>query len=247
MTQESAFIDRLLWRFRQQNRGQAQAFLPQCAMSLLDDSWGLLPPQPHAHIAQLGGENLCRAHPWPHAKMWHIPLDEEHPPFADSVLHAVVWHLSMARVNNVLSTLRAWRKTLRKGGVFVATTWGASTLQELRFCLRTAETELTGGLAPRFMPVFDVKDAGRLLQTVGFSNVTAAAHSCQVLYKNPQQLIADLRAAGETCTLHAGTVPLKRAVWRYALQLYNTHYTTTEGAYIATFDTVVMVGHNGTM
>ena len=86
------------------------------------------------------------------------------PLSSDFVFHAMALHWA----NDPVGQLIQCRRALKPDGLFLGVFLGGQTLRELRACLGQAESEITGGLSPRILPMVDVRDAGGLLQRAGF-------------------------------------------------------------------------------
>jgi hypothetical protein len=132
---------------------------------------------------------------------------------------------------------------LRPDGLFLGAMAGSGTLAELRECLIAAETELTGGAAPRVSPFTDVRDAGALLQRAGFALPVADVESLTVRYATMFGLMADLRAMGATNTLlDRSHVPATRRLFARAAELYADRFSDSDGRVRATFNILWLSG-----
>ena len=122
-------------------------------------------------------------------------------PFEPESLDLAVSLLSLQAMNDIPGMLIQIRRALRPDGLFLGAFAGAGTLFELRESLLAAETELYGGASPRVIPFTDVRDAGALLQRAGFALPVADVETVTVRYASLFDLMADLRAMGETSAL----------------------------------------------
>jgi hypothetical protein len=115
------------------------------------------------------------------------------------------------------------RRALKPDGLFLALTFGGQTLHELRTSLAQAESEITGGLSPRVLPMGEIRDLGALLQRAGFALPVADAYSRTILYRDLTHLMRDLRAMGETnARAQRLRHPTRRAILTRAAQIYAT-------------------------
>jgi SAM-dependent methyltransferase len=130
-----------------------------------------------------------------------VAADDEFLPFEAGSFDLVVASLSLHWVNDLPGALIQLRLALRPGGLLLASLPALGTLVELRQALAAAETELTGGGAPRVSPFADLRDCADLLQRAGFALPVADADELRLLYADPLALLRDLRAAGETNAL----------------------------------------------
>jgi len=119
---------------------------------------------------------------------------------------------------------------------------GGHTLHELRACLAQAESEVTGGLSPRVLPMGEIRDLGGLLQRAGFGLPVADSFTTTVRYRDIWHLMHDLRAMGEGNALQARLRhPTRRAVFIRAAELYQT-LQGPDGLIPATFEIVTLSG-----
>ena len=124
--------------------------------------------------------------------------DEEALPFAPGSFDLVVANLSLHWVNDLPGALIQLRLALRPDGLLLASLPALGTMDTWRATLTEAEALLTGGASPRISPFADLPDCAALLQRAGFALPVADADEIELLYANPFDLPADLRAAGES-------------------------------------------------
>lgn len=169
--------------------------------------------------------------------------DEEWLPFAPASFDLVVSGLGLHRANDLPGTLIQINRALKPDGLFIAALFGGTTLSELKTCLTEAEVELTGGASPRVMPFADVSALGQLMSRAGFALPVADVERLTVRYATVFDLLADLRAMGETNALHARSrTPLKRKVFFRAMEIYAARFADADGRLRATFDIVTLTG-----
>lgn len=82
-----------------------------------------------------------------------IVVDEEHLPFEENSLDAVVSSLSLNWVNDLPGALIQIKNSLKPDGVFIGAMFGGDTLFELRTSLQLAEVERESGISPRVSPM----------------------------------------------------------------------------------------------
>ena len=138
-----------------------------------------------------------------------VAADEEFLPFGPDCFDLIVASLSLHWINDLPGALLQLRRTLRPGGLFLASLPALGTLADLRTALTEAETVLTGGISPRVSPFPELRDCAGLLQRAGFVLPVADVEEITLSYGNPLALLRDLRAAGETnaVRLRRKTVP----------------------------------------
>lgn len=157
----------------------------------------------------------------------------------DLVIHALCLHWA----NDPVGQLVQCRRALRPDGLFLGLMFGGQTLHELRACLAEAETEVTGGLSPRVLPMGEIRDLGGLLSRAGFSLPVADSFTRTLLYRDALHLMHDLRAMGEANALQARLrQPTRRGVLARASALYAGRFAADEGRIAATFETICLTG-----
>ncbi len=175
-----------------------------------------------------------------------LVADEERLPLAPGRVDLVIALGGLHWVNDLPGTLAQIRAALARDGLLLAAFPGGASLIELRTCLLEAETELTGGAAPRVAPMVDLRDAAALLQRAGFASPVADLEPVDLAYRDPLRLLADLRAARETAALAPELRrPLGRAVLARALELYRERHRRADGSHPATLELVVLTGFGG--
>lgn len=202
----------------------------------------LAPPMaPHAAGARyVATEASAR---WASALPYTVQADEETLPFAAQSADLVLSNLSLHHVNDLPGTLSQIMQVLRPDGLFMAVMLGGETLAELRACMVEAESEVTGGVHPRFSPMADLRQAAALLQRAGFALPVADSERVTVRYQEPLRLLADLRAMGESnIRRDRSRQPLRRAVLGRALALYRERFGGADGRVPASFDLIFFTG-----
>ncbi|QND68571.1 methyltransferase domain-containing protein [Mesorhizobium loti] len=164
-------------------------------------------------------------------------------PFEPESLDLVVSLLSLQAMNDIPGMLIQIRRALRPDGLFLGAFAGAGTLFELRESLLAAETELYGGASPRVIPFTDVRDAGALLQRAGLALPVADVETVTVRYASLFNLMADLRAMGETSALtDRSRRPGSRTLFARAAEIYAERFSDPDGRVRASFSIVWMSG-----
>lgn len=165
-----------------------------------------------------------------------LPLEPESVDLAVSLL-------SFQDINDLPGLLLQFRRALKPDGLLLAAMAGGETLKELREALLVAETELTGGAAPRVAPFTDVRDAGALLQRAGFALPVADVETITVRYPHLFALMADLRAMGATSALlDRSRKPVTARLFARAAEIYAERFADADGRIRATFSIVWLSG-----
>ncbi|MGY6634354.1 MAG: methyltransferase domain-containing protein [Alkalilacustris sp.] len=157
----------------------------------------------------------------------------------DLIVHAMALHWADDPVGQLVQCRRA----LAPDGLFLGVLFGGRTLAELRASLAEAETEVTGGLSPRVLPMAEIRDLGGLLQRAGLALPVADSVALTVRYADAFALMRDLRAMGETNALAARLRrPTCRAVLRLAARRYRDSFGGDDGRVPAGFELIFLTG-----
>ena len=169
-------------------------------------------------------------------------VDEDRLDLAPKAHDLVIHALSLHWASDPVGQLVQCRQALRPDGWFIGLMFGGQTLHELRACLAQAESEVTGGLSPRILPMGEIRDLGALLQRAGYALPVADSFTTTVRYRDAFHLMRDLRAMGEGNALAARLRrPTRRQVFTRAAALYQA-LQGSDGRIPATFEIVVLTG-----
>lgn len=169
------------------------------------------------------------------------PTLDLQPGAHDLVIHAMALHWAEDPVGQIAQCTRA----LRADGLFIAAFPAGRTLSELRDALMRAESQVAGGLAPRVLPMGEIRDLGALLNRAGLALPVADQISQKVSYRSLFHLAQDLRAMGEGNALDARLRrPTRRDVLLRAAEIYAESHPDPENPdrVHATFDLVFLTG-----
>ncbi len=177
------------------------------------------------------------------AKALSAIADDEFLPFKKESFDLIVSNLNLHHINQMPQFLLQVKNLLKPDGMFVASFFGEENLPELHKTIFNTENEIYSGVSPRMIPTIDVKTAAMLLQKAGFSNPVSNLERVEVSYENPLKLLKDLKLMGQ------GNIMLKRSrrfftrnFLRRLLQNYHDAYQTNDGAVLATFEIITIVG-----
>ncbi|TPX56971.1 hypothetical protein PhCBS80983_g04158 [Powellomyces hirtus] len=168
--------------------------------------------------------------------------DEETLPFESNSVDAIISSLSLHWVNDIPGTLIQAQRALKPDGVFIAALFGGETLYELRTAMQLAEIEREGGVSPHVSPMTDIRDVAALLQRAGFNLITVDVDEIAVGYPSMFELMADLRAMGESNAIAARKPYLSKDVLMAAAAAYKGIYGNEDGSIPATFQVIYMIG-----
>ena len=167
-----------------------------------------------------------------------VALDEEFIPFSSNAFDAIISVATLHRVNDLPGVLIQIFNILKKGGIFVGSLFGPSTLNELKKSI----VQTNDGISPMVYPFVDVKDAGLLMQRAGFNMIVSNTENLIVNYKNVEQLFTDLRYMGETNAL---VKMRKNLITKTEINRIKQRYKANfadENLIPATFEIVTMIG-----
>ena len=157
----------------------------------------------------------------------------------DLIIHALGLHWA----NDPVGQLAQCRQALKPDGLFLGFMFGGQTLHQLRSALAQAESQVSGGLSPRVLPMGEIRDLAGLLQRAGFALPVADSLTQTVRYRDLFHLMADLRAMGETNALHQRLrKPTHRAIFAAAAQIYQDNFQDNGGRIPATFEIICLTG-----
>jgi hypothetical protein len=108
----------------------------------------------------------------------------------------IVAPMLLHSINNPVEELKNIASHLNKNGVFIGTFFGGKTLQELRESFIAIESQ-NRFFYPHVVPMVDIKDAGKIMQLAGFSDIIVHSDIINIKYKNCQNLMRSLKYMGE--------------------------------------------------
>lgn len=168
--------------------------------------------------------------------------DPEALPFAPERFDLVASVLALHWVNDLPGALIQVRQVLKPDGLFLGCLAGAGTLGELRTALIAAETEITGGAAPRVSPLPGLQDMAGLLQRAGLALPVADVDHLTVRYDNLFALLRDVKGAGESAAFAAPGRPLRRDVLARAAAIYAERFSDPDGRVRASVEVIWLSG-----
>ena len=212
-------------------------FLQHAAADEVKDRLGMVNRRFTKLAVVTGFPDLWRSY-FPEAR---IVADDEvlalKPEAHDLVIHGLSLHWSNDPVVQIFQCGQA----LVPDGMFLGVTFAGQTLAELRAVLAETETEMTGGLSPRVLPMVAIRDLGSMLQSAGLSLPVADAALRKVTYRDLWALMHDLRAMGEGNALADRAGWTGRGLFARAARNYARAYGQNERI-PATFEMVFLTG-----
>ena len=169
--------------------------------------------------------------------------DPERPPIAEGGFDLAVSLLALHQIDDLPGALIKLHRALKPDGLLIAALPGGDTLRELRECLLTAESEISGGASPRVIPFADARALGGLLQRAGFALPVVDSDRFTVRYADMFALMRDLRAFGATNALDDRSRRFtRRALFLRAAALYAERFADADGRVRATFEILWLSG-----
>jgi SAM-dependent methyltransferase len=170
-----------------------------------------------------------------------VQCDEDRLPFADGSFDLVVSLGALDGVNDLPGALILIRRALKPDGLFLGAFAGAGTLPRLRGAMLAADAA-EGGAAPRIHPQIDVRAAGDLLTSAGFTLPVVDCHGVDVRFPSLPALVRDLRAMGATNVLaNRSTRPLGRFALAAAIADFAAH-ADPDGKTAERFEIIHLLG-----
>lgn len=173
-------------------------------------------------------------------------IDEEEVDVERAAYDLVTSVLSLHWVNDLPGALIQIRHALKPDGLFLGCLFGAGTLSELRTAFLEAESEITGGAAPRVSPLPGLQDMAGLMQRAGFALPVVDVEHVTVRYDDPFALMRDLKGMGEQAAFAISEKsprrPLSRRILARMAEIYAERFADPDGRLRATFNVVWLSG-----
>jgi len=169
--------------------------------------------------------------------------DEEALPLKEGAFDLIVSAHVLHWVNDLPGALIQIRRCLKPDGLFLGLLMGGDTLRGLREVLIRAESEISGGAAPRVSPFADVRSLGTLLQRAGFALPVVDRETIAVRHDDLLAVMADLRAMGAANALvERSRRPLPLKVLERAAELYSAARGVGRGRVETVFEVICLTG-----
>ena len=164
-------------------------------------------------------------------------------PFEDRRFDAVVSAFALHWSNDLPGSLIQLARRLNPDGLMLVALAGGETLSALRNCLASAESEVSGGMSLRVLPMGDIRDMGGLIGRAGLTMPVADSDTITVTYPHIFKLMAELRAMGEgNAMTDRLKTPTSRRVFLRAAELYHQQYGDADGRLPVDFEIITLTG-----
>lgn len=178
--------------------------------------------------------NLCNE--------YKLVADEEVLPFREGSFDLILSNLNMHWINDLPGFLVQVNRSLRKGGLFMCSFVGETSLHELKHTLLALVKEGSLDMRPRVSPFVTVKDAGLLLQRAGFSLPVSNVEQITLSYDKPEKLFKDISLMGEgNCLLKRESQITTKYQMDKIVRKYNELFANNDGI-PATVDIISVIG-----
>ena len=165
-----------------------------------------------------------------------IPFDGQQ---FDGIFSAFALHWA----NDLPGVLIQLRQRLKPDGVMVVALAGGETLGGLRAAMASAESEVSGGMSPRVLPMGDIRDMGGLISRAGLTMPVADSDTITVTYEHLFRLMADLRAMGESNAMNSRVKRMTgKSLLMRAAEIYQQRFGTDDGRISVDFEIITLTG-----
>lgn len=161
--------------------------------------------------------------------------DAEALPYKASTFDLVFSASTLQWCNDIASVFADCLRTLRPQGLFIFSLFGPDTLQELRYSFAQVDSH------QRVKNFADMHLLGDLLLQTGFSSPVMEAEKLTIEYRDPMQLLRDLKATGATNKLQSRPRGLLTKHQIDSMLEEYRNFQLPNGAYPATYE--VVYGH----
>jgi len=147
-------------------------------------------------------------------------------------------HLKLHHSNSPKNDLHEIKQSMKKGEWLVCTIFGGRTLYQLKKILFDMESK--NAVSPRVIPMVDVKDAGMIMQSAGFSDVIADIEAIDIHYKNFKDMLYHPKKIGQANCLNMRNknFPGKD----FIANAEKEANTQCNGEFINTFEVITLTG-----
>jgi NADH dehydrogenase [ubiquinone] 1 alpha subcomplex assembly factor 5 len=159
-------------------------------------------------------------------------------PYADETFDLVISNMLLPFINDIPKVLHIAGKSLKKDGLFLASTLGLESFKEFRESFQQA------GLGDgHVFPLPDVKSVGAALQRLGYALPVVDRDIITISYPNLSSIYKELKNLG------ARNINLKRSKaltgknkWRKMEHYYQEHFSLEDGSLQLTLEVIYLHG-----
>jgi malonyl-CoA O-methyltransferase len=168
--------------------------------------------------------------------------DAEQLPYKSSAFDLVASNFTYQWFPQWHQALHEVMRVLRKGGLFIFSAFGASTLCELRQAFTRACRE-TGYARGEALDLSLTEERIRsVMAEAGFAHVSGTTHCTKVVYASVNELVRAIKGMGaRNASTHRSRSGGVRRVWRRMTEIYEHEFGAAEGV-PATFEIIMASG-----
>ena len=164
-------------------------------------------------------------------------------PFEGQQFDGIFSAFALHWANDLPGVLIQLRQRLKPDGVMVVALAGGETLGGLRAAMASAESEVSGGMSPRVLPMGDIRDMGGLISRAGLTMPVADSDTITVTYEHLFRLMADLRAMGESNAMNSRVKRMTgKSLLMRAAEIYQQRFGTDDGRISVDFEIITLTG-----
>lgn len=161
--------------------------------------------------------------------------DAERLPVADGSIDLLHSNLTLQWCNDLDRVFGGFRRAMGTGGLLMFTTFGPDTLKELRACWGRVDGR------PHVNTFVDMHDIGDALVRAGFADPVMDMEVLTLTYREPRELMRDLKRIGATNAMRAGPSGLMSPTRLLAVERAYEDFRREDGLLPATYE--VVYGH----
>ncbi|ACT69620.1 methyltransferase domain family [Neorickettsia risticii str. Illinois] len=128
-----------------------------------------------------------------------IVVEDDNFELGENNFDLVISGMFMHHVNDLVGAFSAIYRSLKVGGMCLISLFGPETLMELKQAIFNADDG--NGFVPRVSPFIHIKDAGRLIQRVGFVLPVVTSEKVVVEYSSVDKLFTDIHATAQSSAI----------------------------------------------
>ena len=164
-------------------------------------------------------------------------------PFEGQQFDGIFSAFALHWANDLPGVLIQLRQRLKPDGVMVVALAGGETLGGLRAAMASAESEVSGGMSPRVLPMGDIRDMGGLISRAGLTMPVADSDTITVTYEHLFRLMADLRAMGESNAMNSRVKRMTgKSLLMRAAEIYQQRFGSDDGRISVDFEIITLTG-----
>ncbi|KYH12666.1 class I SAM-dependent methyltransferase [Neorickettsia sp. 179522] len=128
-----------------------------------------------------------------------IVVEDDNFELGENNFDLVISGMFMHHVNDLVNAFSAIYKSLKAGGICLVSLFGPETLLELKQAIFNADSG--DGFVPRVSPFIHIKDAGKLIQRIGFALPVVTSEKVVVEYSSVDKLFTDIHATAQSSAI----------------------------------------------